>query len=80
MSKIILTDWPKFETIEAHYRGVETRKLLKAHSFCFHGMMCCDSEQAGGYTIVYYPDAIEKELKFRNIAIPTYSKSDGGLL
>jgi hypothetical protein len=68
-NKIVLTDWPKWKYIEANYRGVKTEKLLKIRESVFHGMMCDHSEIAGGYVITYRLEAIEEELKFRNVVL-----------
>jgi hypothetical protein len=65
-NKIILTDWPKPRHIEAHYRGVETEKLVKIREQLFHTMMMDYVEEAGGYTILYNNRAIERELSYRN--------------
>jgi hypothetical protein len=76
--KIILTDWPKPKSIIAHVRGVETEKLQQINQDLFHSMMFSHSELAGGYSIIYYADEIEKELKFRKApAHPAHGSCNG---
>lgn len=65
MGKIILTDWPKTKSIEAHYRGCETDHLHKMHEQMFHLMMGAVSDSEGGYVITYYQEGVMKELEFR---------------
>lgn len=62
---IILTDWPKTKYLEAHYRGLDTERLLRLKENMFHTMMTCVSEEAGGYAIHYEADGVDKELKIR---------------
>ena len=69
-ASIVLTDYPKRESIEANYRGCETEELLRIHSQIFHLMMVCYTELAGGYIIEYTPLGIEEELDWRKIEIP----------
>jgi hypothetical protein len=68
MGKIILTDWPKLETINANLRGIETEKLLQILDQTEHLMMDYETEEAGGYRILYHTKKIEEELKFRKAA------------
>ena len=76
--KIILTDWPKTKYIEAHLRGVETKKLQEINQDMFHFMMGSHSEIAGGYCITYYAEKIEAELKFRREALhPAHGSCNG---
>lgn len=63
--RIILTDYPKTKHIEAHYRGVETKKLVKWLKQLFHTMMVYSSEEAAGYVISYNYKDIQAELDYR---------------
>lgn len=67
MEKIILTDWPKVERINANLRGVTTEKLLEIRDQMFHLMMGTHAEEAGGYVIFYDCEKLDDELKFRGV-------------
>lgn len=67
---ISLTDYPKTKEIEANYRGITTRELLRLRHQLFQTMMMYWSEQAAGYTVVYIDKGIEQELNYRNVQLP----------
>lgn len=67
-SKIIITDWGdhQLKHVDANYRGMETKDLLKIRDTMFHLMMCVWSEEpVGGWVVTYDPKKIEEELRFR---------------
>lgn len=50
---------------------MQTQALLDLHKQMFHTMMCTHIETVGGYAMLFDSQAIELELKDRNV--PLYS-------
>jgi hypothetical protein len=68
--KIILTDWPKAQVIDANLRGVEIDELLRLLKQMYHLMMGFTMVSAGGYYIEFDYKKVKEESKFRKVEIP----------
>jgi hypothetical protein len=68
VQKIMLTDYPKTQSIEANYRGVETDVLVHRRTVLYHTMMDYNTEEHAGYSIMWTFKGIEKELDWRKVA------------